>query len=101
GRPRAARTSVVEAAGAQGRVARVLGVAGTEGGLVGRPGRVELHEAAEAAARLVVVLLGDDRAVGELRLEVVGARADAGQEGAGERPPPCPVRVDAPETPQD
>src|SRR5262245_17102828 len=56
---------------------------------------------AEAAVVLVVILLDDDRAVGELRLEVETVRRAARIEGADERVPIGAVGVDGPDAPKD
>src|SRR5262249_13949118 len=55
----------------------------------------------ETAVVLVVILLDDDRAVGELRLEVEAVRSAAWIEGADERVPVGAVGMDRPNAPKD
>ena len=100
GSRRSPRLAVIEAPAAQRRITRVGHVARSERRAAVRPEHRQFDEPAEAAARLVVVLLGHDRTVGQLRLEVKRVRAFSRQERAQDRPPVGAVGMDAPQAPQ-
>src|SRR5438445_5604080 len=61
----------------------------------------QLDVGAEAAVVLIVILLDDDRAIGELRLEVEPVRCAARIKGTDEWVPVGAVRMDRPDAPKN
>src|SRR5262249_41063212 len=91
--------TVVVTSEPQRSVARVAHVGGCEGRVPGGGRQRHLDIGPEATGIQVVVFLSDERAVGQLRLEMEGVRRAAGVECTDDRLPARSIRVDAPNTP--